>query len=214
MRNRSVRNHLAEPVQTASAELKCYDLSIFTGGSLSNEEVFVCRLGLLAITQCHCTDARRRIEGPWPPRRNQKDAARSSRAADGTYDTLKKGTGQLVCYDRSNELGRTGFNVQCTVLGNLPRVAQNRKFEAISDKAARQAAIDAAEKDGTRVKPVYGSPWIDMNGADKEHARIHRTIAIPGATTASTGLPTDGKAGGAWIMDAGTTTAHIMIPGT
>lgn len=134
--------------------------------------------------------------------------------ADGTYDTLKKGSGPTVCYDRSDQTGRQPFAVQCTVMGNLDRVAQNRKFEAIADKVERQKAIDDAEKNGTRVKPVFGSEWIDMNGPDMEHARIHRTIAVPGATAASLGLPDNPKSGTAWIMNAGTTTAHIMIPGT
>jgi hypothetical protein len=84
----------------------------------------------------------------------------------------------------------------------------------MSDKAAKQAALDAAEADGTRVKPEYGSVWYDMNGADLEHARIHVTIAVPGATTQSTGLPDSPKQGGVWIMNAGTTTAHIMTPGS
>src|SRR5882724_9109772 len=70
--------------------------------------------------------------------------------ADGTYDTLKKGTNTLVCYDRSGDPGEQPFSVQCTSVANIPRVIQNRKFEAMADKAARQAAIDAAEKDGTR----------------------------------------------------------------
>lgn len=133
---------------------------------------------------------------------------------DGTYDTLKKGTNRLVCYDRSGEPGRQPFAVQCTSIGNLDRVAQNRKFEAMTDKNARQAALDKAETDGTRVKPEYGSVWYDMNGADQEHARVHVTIAVPGATTQSTGLPDNGKQGGAWLMNAGTTTAHIMTPGS
>ena len=47
--------------------------------------------------------------------------------------------------------------MQCTSVGNLARVAQNRKFEAEQDSAKRQAALDAAEKDGTRVKPEFGS---------------------------------------------------------
>ena len=132
---------------------------------------------------------------------------------DYTYDTLKKGTNRLVCYDRSGEAGRQPFAVQCTSVGNLDRVAQNRKFDAIADKAARQAAIEAAEKDGTRVKPEYGSVFYMMNGPDQEHARPHTTIALPGATTQSTGLPDNPKQGGAWIMNAGTTTAHLMTPG-
>lgn len=147
--------------------------------------------------------------------RNMRDGATIIKwKADGTYDTLKKGTNRLVCYDRSGEEGRQPFAVQCTSIGNLDRVAQNRKFEAMSDKNARQAALDKAEADGTRVKPEYGSVWYDMNGADQEHARVHVTIAVPGATTQSTGLPDNGKQGGAWLMNAGTTTAHIMTPGS
>jgi hypothetical protein len=134
--------------------------------------------------------------------------------ADYTYETLKKGTNRLLCYDRSGEPGRQPFAVQCTSIGNLERIAQNRKFEAMSDMAARQAALDAAEAKGTRVKPEYGSVWYDMNGPDQAHARIHVTIAVPGATTTSTGLPDNPKQGGVWIMNAGTTTAHIMTPGS
>lgn len=134
--------------------------------------------------------------------------------ADGTYDTLKKGTNRLVCYDRSGEPGRQPFAVQCTSIGNLERVAQNRKFEAMTDKSAKQAALDKAEAEGSRIKPEYGSVWYDMNGPDQAHARIHVTIAVPGATSQSTGLPDNPKQGGVWIMNAGTSTAHIMTPGS
>jgi hypothetical protein len=134
--------------------------------------------------------------------------------ADGTYETLKKGTNRLVCYDRSGEPGRQPFAVQCTSIGNLDRVAQNRKFEAMTDKAAKQAALDKAEADGSRIKPEYGSVWYDMNGPDQAHARVHVTIAVPGATSQSTGLPDNPKQGGVWIMNAGTSTAHIMTPGS
>jgi hypothetical protein len=128
--------------------------------------------------------------------------------ADFTYDTLRKGTNRLVCYDRP---GQPAFSVECTSVANLERVAQNLRFEAMGDK--RQAMLDAAEKDGTRVKPEYGSIFYNLSGPDRERARSHMTVAIPGATTASTGLPDNPKPGGAWIMNAGTTTAHIMIPG-
>ena len=131
--------------------------------------------------------------------------------SDFTYDTLKKGTNRLVCYDKSGQPKQQPFMIECTSLGNLDRAAQNMKFEAAGDKA--QALIDAAEKDGTRVKPEYGSVWYHLMGADKEHARTHMTIAVPGATTQSIGLPDNGKQGGVWIMNAGTTTAHLMTPG-
>jgi hypothetical protein len=130
---------------------------------------------------------------------------------DFTYDTLRKGTNRLVCYDRSGFPTQQAFSIECTSLGNLPRAAQNLKIEAMGD--ARQAAFDAAEKDGTRVKPEFGSVWYHLMGATRETARTHMTIAVPGATTASMGLPDNGRGGGVWIMNAGTTTAHLMTPG-
>jgi len=130
---------------------------------------------------------------------------------DFTYDTLKKGTNRLVCYDRSGKPGQRPFSLECTSLANLDRAAQNLKFEAMGDK--KQAMLDAAEKDGTRVKPEFGSVWYHLAGDDKEHARAHMTIAVPGATNKTLGLPEDNKQGGVWIMNAGTTTAHLMTPG-
>jgi len=132
---------------------------------------------------------------------------------DYTYDTLKKGTNRLVCYDRSGLPEQQAFSVECTSVANVDRVAQNLKFEAAGDKIKTQAMVDAAEKDGTRVKPEYGSVWYHLMGADREHARPHMTIAVPGATTASIGLPDNNKQGTVWIMNAGTTTAHLMTPG-
>jgi hypothetical protein len=130
---------------------------------------------------------------------------------DFTHDTLRKGTNRLVCYDRSGQPGQQAFSVECTSIANLERVAQNMKFDAMGDK--KQAALDAAEKDGTRVKPEFGSVFYNLGGADRERARPHTTVAVPGATAQSLGLPDNNKQGGAWIMNAGTSTAHLMIPG-
>jgi hypothetical protein len=129
-----------------------------------------------------------------------------------TYDTVKQGTSDLVCYDESGLPGEGAFKVECTMKGNLPRVAQNLKFEAITDRKERQEALDKAEKDGTRVKPVFGSVWYHAMG-NEASPRYHMTIAVPGATSASMGLPDNGKQGGVWIMNAGTSTAHLMTPG-
>ena len=134
---------------------------------------------------------------------------------DFTYDTLRKGTNQLVCYDRSGMPGHPAFSVECTQLVNLPRAAQNLKLEAQGggDRAKTQALLDAAEKDGSRVKPGFGSVWYHLEGPDQAMARPHMTIAVPGATEKSLGLPENGRGGGVWIMNAGTTTAHLMTPG-
>jgi hypothetical protein len=134
---------------------------------------------------------------------------------DFTYDTLKKGTNRMVCYDRSGFPQQQPFSVECTSLGNLDRAAQNLKFEAAggADKAKTQALLDAAEKDGTRAKPEFGSVWYHVMGADKDHLRNHMTIAVPMATAQTLGLPDNNRGGGVWIMNAGTTTAHLMVPG-
>jgi hypothetical protein len=134
--------------------------------------------------------------------------------ADHTYDVLQEGSNRLVCYDRSDEARRAPFDVQCTSIGNLERVAQNRRFRAMSaDRQEEGALVAAAEADGTRVLPEYGSLWVSMRGDDRESAGIHTTIAMPGATTESTGFPEDRSAGGAYLMAAGTSTAHLMVPG-
>ncbi|MDR1988685.1 MAG: hypothetical protein LBQ09_00470 [Acidobacteriaceae bacterium] len=135
--------------------------------------------------------------------------------SDFTYDTLKKGTNRLVCYDRSGLPQQPAISMECTSLSNLDRAAQNMKFEVAggTDKAKTQALLDAAEKDGTRAKPEFGSVWYHVMGADKDHLRTHMTIAVPMATTQSTGIPDNNRQGGVWIMNAGTTTAHLMVPG-
>lgn len=133
--------------------------------------------------------------------------------SDFTYDTLKKGTGNLVCYDKSGQPNLPPFIVECTSMGNLGRAAQNMKIEAMGDKNKVQAALDAAEKDGSRAKPEFGSVWYHFMGPDQEHARMHMTIAVPGATAQSLGLPDNNKSGGVWIMNAGSSTAHLMTPG-
>ena len=132
---------------------------------------------------------------------------------DQTYDTLQKGTNGLVCYDRSGFPLQQPFSIECTSIGNLPRVAQNLKAEALGDKAKSEAMLKAAEDGGTRVKPEFGSVWYHLLGPDKDHARTHMTIAVPGATSQSLGVPDKRTQNSIWIMNAGTSTAHLMVPG-
>jgi hypothetical protein len=134
--------------------------------------------------------------------------------ADHTYDVLKEGSSRWVCFDRSGENRRAPFDIQCTSLGNLERVAQSRLFRATAaDRDEESAMVQEAEANGTRVMPEYGSMWIAMRGQDQASAGIHTTIAVPMATTESTGFPTDRSMGGVFLMAAGTSTAHLMVPG-
>jgi hypothetical protein len=148
------------------------------------------------------------------PARLRADATVVKWKPDHTYETIKKGTNALVCYDRSGFPLQQPFSVECTSLKNLDRVAQNMKAEATGDKAKSEAMLKEEEMNGTRIKPEYGSVWFHLQGPDQEHARTHMTIAVPGATMKTTGLPESGQQGGIWIMNAGTSTAHIMIPGS
>lgn len=134
--------------------------------------------------------------------------------ADQSYEVLKQGDGPLVCYDRSDEPRRAPFDVQCTVRGNLDRVAQNRRFRAeAADRDAENAMVEAAEADGSRVAPVFGSVWIMLRGQDQASASRHMTVAMPFATAETSGFPDNGRSGGAWLMAGGTSGAHLMTPG-
>ena len=134
-------------------------------------------------------------------------------AADHTYTTIKEGTNQIVCYSRVDQRDRSAFAVQCTSVANLDRVAQNRRFRAEStDAAGERALVAAADQNGTRVAAEYGSAFISKNGDDQASAGIHMTIAMPDATTASSGFPDSRAQGGAYIMAAGTSEAHLMVP--
>jgi hypothetical protein len=133
--------------------------------------------------------------------------------ADWSYTTLRKGTSQVVCFDKSGLPGQQPFSVECTQLPNMDRVKQNMKFESETDPMKRKAALDAAEKDGSRAKPQFGSVWYHLMGQDQATARPHTTIAVPGATAASLGLADNGREGRVWVMDSGTSTAHLMVPG-
>ena len=98
-------------------------------------------------------------------------------------------------------------------MANLERVAQNRQFRADStDAEGNRALVAAAADSDTRVMSEYGSFFMSMNGPDQASANLHTTIGMPGATTASTGFPDNRDQGGVWIMAAGTSEAHLMVP--
>lgn len=69
------------------------------------------------------------------------------------------------------------------------------------------------EQDGSSAKPEFGSIWYHIAGADRDHVSQEVTIAAPGATQASRGLSDQRRHNGARIMNAGTSTADVMIPG-
>src|SRR5215831_9770840 len=165
-------------------------------------------LGILAFSAVTFAQAEEIEKALLPAPRQMKDGATVIKwKSDFTYETLRKGTNRMVCYDRTGQPGQQPFAVECTSIGNLERVAQSLKIEAIADPKERQAAFEAAEKAGAWTKPEFGSLWIHMSGANQAQARMHITIAVPGATTKTLGFPETNNQGGVWIMNAGTSAA-------
>jgi len=161
-----------------------------------------------------------------------KDATVIKWNSDFTYETLKKGTNRMVCYDLSGWPGERGpWSVECTSSeANLPRVAQNRAFAEMGSKATPTLAggrpvlsssgtggirelVLAAAKDGTRVLSEVGSMWYNLRGDNQETAIWHTFIGMPNLKGTQVGLPEVRDSGGAWLMFAGTPEAHIMLPG-
>ena len=136
-------------------------------------------------------------------------------AADGTHTVLREGSNGLICWDRSDEPNRS-FSVQCTNEENLPRVKQNRVLSMSGQSADDlRATREAADADGSREVSKFGSTYYSLSGEDADSANLHTTIAVPFATSDSLGLPDQGNytATGTWIMEVGTSAAHIMLPG-
>ena len=145
-----------------------------------------------------------------------KDATVIKWNSDFTYETLKKGTNRMVCYDLSGWPGERGpFSVECTSSeANLPRIAQNRKFAAMGggDPKKIEELVAAAAKDGTRIMSEVGSIWFNVFGKSEATAIRHWFVAMPNLRGNQVGLPEVRDAGGAWLMLAGTPEAHIMLP--
>jgi len=160
-----------------------------------------------------------------------KDATVIKWNSDFTYETLKKGTNRMVCYDLSGWPGEEPWSVECTSSdANMPRIAQNRAFAEMGSKATPTLAggkpilsssgtggirelVLAAAKDGTRVLSEVGSIWYNLRGDSQDTAIWHSFIAMPNLKGTQVGLPEVRDAGGAWLMFAGTPEAHVMLPG-
>ena len=152
------------------------------------------------------------------PRAMADDAMVVRIADDGSHEVLREGSNGLVCYDRSDEPGRS-FAVQCTDVENLPRATQTHRIRMSAGNADEaRKMIAAAEANGSREAPRFGSVWYSLTGENRSAVTPHQahiTVAVPFATSDTLRLPSEGSytQAGAWIMEAGTSAAHIMVPG-
>ena len=149
------------------------------------------------------------------PQRLRDDAGVVRWDGDGNRVVVRESGNGVVCWDRSDVPGTADFAVQCSAEANLPRFEQNRQIalEAGDDADARRAMMAEAEENGTRVLAEFGTVWYSLSGRDQASANPHMTIAVPNATSDSLGLPAERRSDVVWIMEAGTSSAHLMVPG-
>ena len=132
--------------------------------------------------------------------------------ADGYRTILREGTNSLV-YE-PDDPDTDGFRVACYHKNRIARLNFERQLAATGTSAqevfqARSKKVDAGEL----PVPVAGQMGYFLGGADEASAVPTRSVRLPYATSASTGLPTERGEDGVWLMQAGTNRAHIMIVG-
>lgn len=146
------------------------------------------------------------------PERMRDGAAVIGFDESGSSVVLREGSNGLMCWDSSDEPGQQGrFSAQCTSENNRARVEQNHRI--VNDAADPQARFEELEESGEREVAEFGTLYYHLIGDDAETGRLHVTVAVPYATPESTGLPAERRPAGLWLMDAGTSGAHLMIPG-
>ena len=145
------------------------------------------------------------------PARSQADATVISWDGMGSVVVLRQGSNGILCWDDSSA---DGYSATCTSEANQARVEQNHAFNSSEGTPEEiQAMFEEAEENGTRALSEFGTMYWHLDGADQASGRAHISVVVPFATAESIGLPDTRRGDGVWIMDAGTSTAHLMVPG-
>jgi hypothetical protein len=137
--------------------------------------------------------------------------------ASGAFVTLRTGTNKLICMAPNPTAER--FEVSCHQADLEPFFARGRELiaQGITGQQRTRARWDEIT---TRKLPMpFGAVnhILTGSGFDPATAEIRDpflrwVIYVPGATSATTGLPEQpGGPGGPWLMFPGTPGAHIMI---
>lgn len=126
------------------------------------------------------------------------------RGADGVPSVIRQGTNELVC---EPDGPARGFAVAC----------YHASFQDVMDWMRRRIAEGARSYTelfaggGPDADVSPGAMQYELVGPTLEEAELHISINLPHATAASTGLPTDERPDGPWLMWAGTSAAHVMF---
>ena len=126
------------------------------------------------------------------------------RDTSGAARVLRQGTNALVC---ETDRPSPGFAVEC----------YHKSFQGVMDWIYQRIAAGARSFEEMFVN---GPPQVEVSpgamqyglvGPTREEAVRKVSIHLPYATTGSTGLPTNERADGPWLMWSGTRAAHIMF---
>lgn len=134
---------------------------------------------------------------------------------DGATVVLRQGTSGIMCWDNTVRAGNDGvIDSQCTTEANRARLEQNHAFQSAGGSEEEvNARFAAAEANGSRASSEFGSIYYHVTGDSPETIRSHTTVAVPFATAESMGLPEQGGPARLWLMQAGTSSAHLMVSG-
>lgn len=130
--------------------------------------------------------------------------------AKGMPTVLRQGTNNIIC--NPNAGGET-FAVNCyeKVLKAQNDLQARLRAEG-KDAKAIQAAVAEARASGKLPAVPVGTASYSRVGKSEAESRVTWRVLMPGATSASTGLPDKkGAAGEPWLQLAGTPNAHIHI---
>lgn len=130
--------------------------------------------------------------------------------AKGMPVVLRQGTNNIIC---NPSAGGEGFAVNCyeKVMKTQNDMAAKLRAEG-KDAKAVQAAMQEARASGKLPAVPMGTASYSRFGKTEADSRVTWRIALPGATTASTGLPDKkGADGDPWLQLGGTPNAHVHI---
>ncbi|QCW99764.1 hypothetical protein FGM00_06500 [Aggregatimonas sangjinii] len=179
---------------------------------------------ILSILPFSCTEAQEIPPAEWQiktavlaaPEEYREGAKVYGYDANGDFTTLREGSNAYICI--ADDPYKEDFSTAAYHKELDAFMARGRALKAEGKDGKEVFAIREKEvKDGTLKMPDKATLCVfsgEVNATTKEveNPYVRYVFYMPFATGESTGLPTTTTPPGhAWLMDAGTHRAHIMI---
>jgi len=139
--------------------------------------------------------------------------------SNGDLSVLRAGTNHLICL-ADNPRDRR-FQVTCYQESLEPFMARGRELRAQGKRGRERQRIRSAEIDAGLIEmpsrasaiSLYGIGEIDSRTGWPDSVTTLQVLYLPYATAEETGFSDRPSRSSAYLMDAGTARAHLMIPG-